>query len=42
MNHLYWLGINVYRLANSEDLDEIRVYTGCYLYEKGILREKKM
>ena len=43
MNHLYWLGMNVYRLANSEDLDEmthfIRVYTVCYMYVKRILRE---
>ena len=45
MNHLYCLGINVYRLANSEDLDEmthfIRIYTVCYKYEKGST-EKEM
>ena len=39
------MGINVSRLANSEDLDEmthfIRVYTVCYKYEKGIT-EKEM
>ena len=39
MSHLYWLDINVSRLPNSEDLDEmthfIRVYTVCYKYEKG-------
>ena len=44
MNHLYRLSINVSRLANSEDLDEmthfIRVYTVCYKYEKGIHRER--
>ena len=47
MDHLYWWRINAYRLANSEDLDEIthfiRVYTACYMYDKkGILRERNV
>ena len=39
------MGINVYRLANSEDLDEmthiIRVYIVCYMYEKRDPQRKK-
>ena len=45
MNHLYCLGINVSRLANSEDLDEmphfIRVYTVATSIKKGST-EKEM
>ena len=46
MNHLYCSGINVSRLANSEDLDEmtqfISFYNVCYKYENGIHREKNV
>ena len=39
------IGHNVYRLANSEDLDEmthfIRVYTVCFMYEKRDPQRKK-
>ena len=45
MSHLYCLGTNVSRLANSEDLDEMThfnsAYTVCYKYEKGST-EKEM
>ena len=46
MNHLYRLGINVSRLANSDDLDEmihfIRVYIVCYKYLKKGYTEKEI